>query len=142
MTHVPSAGGSKLRSNRSSIRRTSEVEVNRIPFESKFVTLYISILQGRIEDVHLSKADWIGLDGRDAQSVYRFSNHQIQANPLHSSFILEDRNHLLGFMLQIHIDVVYLYLISSISSEMILKTHATYLFISWKHASEEIDIPS
>jgi hypothetical protein len=64
------------------------------------------------KDVHLTKADWIGLDGRNAQSVYRFSNHQIQANPLHPSLILEDGNHLLGFMLQIHIDVVYLCLIS------------------------------
>jgi hypothetical protein len=36
---VPSAGGSKLRSNRSSIRRTSEVEVNRIPFDRRLVTL-------------------------------------------------------------------------------------------------------
>jgi hypothetical protein len=51
------------------------------------------------ENVHLSKADWIRLDGRDAQSVYRFSDHQIQANPLHSSFILEDGNDLLRFML-------------------------------------------
>jgi hypothetical protein len=39
MTHVPSAGGSKLRSNRSSMRRTSEVDVNRMPFDKRLVTL-------------------------------------------------------------------------------------------------------
>jgi len=74
ITHVPAAGGSKLRSNRSSMRRTSEVEVNRIPLESKFVTLDISILHGYmctdIGNLHLSESDWIGLDGRNAQPVY------------------------------------------------------------------------
>lgn len=73
ITHVPAAGGSKLRSNRSSMRRTSEVEVNRIPLERRFVTLNMSIYRRMwtdLGDLHLSESDWIGLDGCNAQSVY------------------------------------------------------------------------
>lgn len=66
MAHVPSAGGSKLRSKRSSIRRTSEVDVKRIPFDKRFVTLrHVSEWQTReieCSHAHLTKADGIGLD--------------------------------------------------------------------------------
>jgi len=76
MTHVPSAGGSRLRSKRSSIRRTSEVEVNRIPLDKRLVTLIISpFLQIGREDVHLSQSNGIRLDGINAQPVDRFSDH-------------------------------------------------------------------
>lgn len=144
MTQDPSAGGSRLRSKRSSIRRTSEVEVNRIPFDKRFVTLADQecSLVGFGGNVHLSQTDRIGLDRRDAQSVYWFSNHQVQADTFHPSFILEDWNHFLSFMLKIHIDGIYLYLISRDSHHEAGITHATYLLVSSNLFERGRNLPS
>lgn len=51
MTQVPSAGGSNEMSKLSSMRRTLDVDVKRIPFDSRFVTL--QALAGNTErDTH------------------------------------------------------------------------------------------